>query len=61
MGLKVGDYIQVDRRRENFWGTVESVAQDDFPVAIVVSVMGNRRMVFRHDKITLVNLIEANE
>lgn len=61
MKLKVGDYIQVDRRREKFWGTVAIKAQDDFPIAIIDNGMGNRRLVFQHDKITLVNLIEANE
>lgn len=68
--LKVGDYIHVvkkgSQRVEEFYATVEDVVRDEvtgqFQIAIVRPDGGRaHRIVFAHNKITLVNLIEANE
>lgn len=68
--LKVGDYIHVVKRIhgvEEFYATVKEVVRDEetglFQIAIVRPDGGvpSQRLVFAHNKITLVNLIEANE
>lgn len=68
--LKVGDYVHVVKKAnmgaDQFYGTVEEVMVDEetgkFTLAIVRPDSGRqRRLVFPHNQITLVNLIEANE
>lgn len=68
--LKVGDYIHVVKKASSglaeFYGTVVDVVNDEDTGALSLAIVRpegtqQRRLVFPFNKITVLNLIEANE